>query len=308
MATPTLVQSSKNSSVYPTSPLNLVLKTGTTAGNALIIAVEGAKTTSPYPLAGLNSATSAPTVKDDKGNTYTAIESQINYDGDLGYFVSVFLYHAINVQAGITTLTVTNADANGRPTYNHGLSAQAYEFSGIATAAALDGHASQKTSATTSHSGTITPTAAGDLQFVLGAFRKSSNFFPTTGFTFIDAGRLDGTPNDYWAIAYTNATTTATITNIALTTNVVTVTCANAFAAGQLVTFSGLTTATYLNGQTVIVASASGTQFTAPFTHANDVTHADTGTAAESAGTVTPGFANNQQIISAVAAVSLKHS
>jgi hypothetical protein len=71
----------------------------------------------------------------------------------------------------------------------------------------------------------------------------------------------------------------ATITNVSLTSNVVTVTAANSFVVGGKVSLGGLTSATFLNGQTLTVASASATQFTANFTHANYASHSDTGTA-----------------------------
>jgi hypothetical protein len=73
---------------------------------------------------------------------------------------------------------------------------------------------------------------------------------------------------------------TDTITNIALVSNVLTVTAANNLQSGQSVTFSGIATSTYLNGQTIRVLTASGTQFTASYTHANDPSHPDTGSAA----------------------------
>lgn len=86
-------------------------------------------------------------------------------------------------------------------------------------------------------------------------------------------------------VSFTGATTAtflnvATTTNIALTSNVVTVTCANAFLVGQTIKLAGLTTATFLESQILTVVSASSTQFTAAFTHANYVSAADTGTAA----------------------------
>src|SRR5271168_494211 len=62
--------------------------------------------------------------------------------------------------------------------------------------------------------------------------------------------------------AHANFPNTATITNVALTTNVVTITAANVFIPGQSVTLSGLTVATFLNGQTLVIATASGSQFT----------------------------------------------
>jgi hypothetical protein len=68
---------------------------------------------------------------------------------------------------------------------------------------------------------------------------------------------------------------TASITNISIASNVLTVTVspANAasanFAPGFQASFSGLANATFLNGQTVTVSAVTSTTITAPFTHAN---------------------------------------
>jgi hypothetical protein len=73
----------------------------------------------------------------------------------------------------------------------------------------------------------------------------------------------------------------ASISNIALTSNVVTVTtsAAHGFSTGNTVYLTGLTTATYLNGQVLTIASTpTTTTFTASFTHTNDTSHSDTGT------------------------------
>jgi pectate lyase-like protein len=76
---------------------------------------------------------------------------------------------------------------------------------------------------------------------------------------------------------------TATITNVALTSNVLTVTATNSFTRGVDVvpSFSGLTTATFLNGTSCqgSLTSVSGSTFTCPYTHANYSSAADTGTA-----------------------------
>lgn len=72
---------------------------------------------------------------------------------------------------------------------------------------------------------------------------------------------------------------TATITAIEVANNVVTVTCNNGFSAGASILLSGLTAATFLNSQTVTVASATADYFTANFTHANYTKASDTGTA-----------------------------
>ena len=72
----------------------------------------------------------------------------------------------------------------------------------------------------------------------------------------------------------------ATITNVQVLGNILTVTAANTFmAGGTIYNFSGLTTATFLNGQTVTIQTASGTQFTAQYTYPDYPSAPDTGTA-----------------------------
>lgn len=61
----------------------------------------------------------------------------------------------------------------------------------------------------------------------------------------------------------------------------------NNFKAGQNITFASIKTATFLNGQTITVASASATQFTASFSHA-DYAAADSGTVVFLAAVPTP--------------------
>lgn len=70
------------------------------------------------------------------------------------------------------------------------------------------------------------------------------------------------------------------ITNVALTSNVATLTVANstgALVAGNSYTITGLVTATFLNGQTVTLLTANATTITFAFTHANYGSAADTG-------------------------------
>lgn len=116
---------------------------------------------------------------------------------------------------------------------------------------------------------------------------------------------FDSVINTGWV--YEFAPMGAQITNVALTTNVVTITAKNNLAAGDIVQLGGITTATFLNGQnvTVLAGGLSATSFTANFTHANYGTAGDTGYVLpvvyasglpyqgnlqilESAGTVTP--------------------
>jgi hypothetical protein len=61
----------------------------------------------------------------------------------------------------------------------------------------------------------------------------------------------------------------------------VTIDAANSFTPGQMVTISGLTTGTYLNGQTLIVLSTglSSSQFECAFANGDVAQTADSGTA-----------------------------
>lgn len=94
-----------------------------------------------------------------------------------------------------------------------------------------------------------------------------------------------GPPFSWWwnseSLALTCSTTalTGTITNVAITTNVLTLTTTQTFPVGTYVLFSGLTTATFLNGLGAVVASSNGTTTTFNnFNHANYGSAADTGT------------------------------
>jgi hypothetical protein len=89
-----------------------------------------------------------------------------------------------------------------------------------------------------------------------------------------------GYPGNFIPATYQKVVS-ATITNLALTSNVVTITAANTFAAGDLVTLAGLTHTAALNGKilTVLAGGLSGSSFTANLTHADIVSAAETGTA-----------------------------
>lgn len=88
-----------------------------------------------------------------------------------------------------------------------------------------------------------------------------------------------------FTINVANRQLVAEITQVAITTNVLTVTANNNFQPTQQVLLNGLTTATFLNGQTVTITSnISGTAFTANFTHADYTQALDTGTATLTSG------------------------
>ena len=83
----------------------------------------------------------------------------------------------------------------------------------------------------------------------------------------------------------------STITAVSIVNNTLTVTANNEFSVGQMVLLSGLTNATFLNGKTVQVLTASDTDFTALFVYDTDSDvdytplYPDTGTA--SSGNIT---------------------
>lgn len=92
-----------------------------------------------------------------------------------------------------------------------------------------------------------------------------------------------GPPFSWWwnvaELGFTCNTTpnSSTITNIAITGGIVTITTNNTFAVGNVLTPSGIGTANFLNGQLLIVLTASATQITAKVSFANYGSTADTG-------------------------------
>jgi hypothetical protein len=82
-------------------------------------------------------------------------------------------------------------------------------------------------------------------------------------------------------IASNNTAGAVAITAFSITSNVVTLTAANSFTAGELVGITGMGVATFLNGLsfTVLGTGLSSTQFQVAFTNANVSTTGDSGTA-----------------------------
>lgn len=122
-----------------------------------------------------------------------------------------------------------------------------------------------------------------------GAFNAVFSFNALTricgwsgGFTIVSV------PDQFHFTFAAPANTSATVTNIAITGNVLTVTAANSFKVGQVVAFTGVGTNTFLNSQQATISTASGSQFTAAFAHADVASGVDTGTAAVCSGA--PGF------------------
>jgi hypothetical protein len=92
-------------------------------------------------------------------------------------------------------------------------------------------------------------------------------------------------PFDWWwnsqEISFTCSTVppVANITNVAITSKIVTLLMTNTFVQNDQVLIAGLTGAAFLNGAVLTVLTSSGSQITAFFNHADYVSTADTGTA-----------------------------
>jgi len=99
----------------------------------------------------------------------------------------------------------------------------------------------------------------------------------------------------------------AAITNLALTSNVITITAKNNFAAGDIVVLSGLTVNTALNGisLTVLAGSLSATQFTANFTAGNIGSAAELGFCTPTSYATGKPFQGNLQIFQVPSAGAL---
>ncbi len=149
-------------------------------------------------------------------------------------------------------------------------------FSGNAT---LSGNLTFTGTETSNNTCSLTTTTAATAAGTVGAspLQQWNGTYWTSG----------ASTTDTWSAKNSIATpATCTISNVAETAgNVVTLTVSGvtgftAGAAGTTVTFSGLTTATWLNGQNVTLTTASGTTmtFTDPTSHGTQASHAEAGT------------------------------
>lgn len=171
-----------------------------------------------------------------------------------------------------------NSPVTGALTFNSAITAKA----GVVTGKLSNMYIVDGVEFTTIPSAILAAKTAGggEVYIPSGTYSVASPIFLPSNITLRGAGSKKTILNTSGTVGFDIFTNVAQITNIALTSNVVTVTCANAFAAGDSVKFGLVATNTFLNGQTVTVSTASATQFTAAFTHANVVSVADSGVAA----------------------------
>jgi hypothetical protein len=99
-------------------------------------------------------------------------------------------------------------------------------------------------------------------------------------------------PAPYGICAQASCGSVASITAFSIASNVVTFQAANAFAAGQTVSISGLSTGTFLNGvtMTVLATGLSSSQFECYFSSPDTPSSSDSGTAFPAAPSQTPVF------------------
>lgn len=126
-----------------------------------------------------------------------------------------------------------------------------------------------------------------DLDFIVDRLCEPARIFPIPGSFWPADQYVANSVEIFFTAGYDPSPTKtpdvrtagAVITNVAITGNVATIGANNNFTAGQSVVISGLTTAPFLNGQTLVVATATPGQFTAAFVHADYVSAPDTGAA-----------------------------
>ncbi len=141
--------------VVSASPLTLTFSANVTAGNAIIVMVNG--------------ASGSYSISDNRGNTYTRDATASLVANDLG----VAIFCALNVAAGATTITLT------LPAWS--ATARALEVSGLLTSATLDKTATNTdaTGHTNPTSGTTAATTQAD-EFVVAVFCTNSGKNPLT--------------------------------------------------------------------------------------------------------------------------------
>lgn len=124
-----------------------------------------------------------------------------------------------------------------------------------------------------------------DLDFVVDRKTELARIFPIPGSFWPPDQYVADSVEIFFTAGYDPSPTAspdkhyagAALTNVEVTGNVLTVLVPNDFTAGKSVSFQNVATATFLNGQTVVLITATPTQITAAFTHADYPSTADTG-------------------------------
>ena len=125
------------------------------SGSAIIVAILSA-----------GGFTSAPTISDNKSNTYTIIDS----DQGVGATSNCAWWVCANAASGTNSISVANGGK---------ITMFAIEESGLATSSIIDAHAlnTNQAGTTTPTSGNVSPTATNDIAYAFHAAGSSTNTF-----------------------------------------------------------------------------------------------------------------------------------
>jgi hypothetical protein len=156
-ATPAFVQGATNLSGSPFVGQAVPFPSNVTAGNCIVVAI-------------LERSTGTYTVTDTQGNTYTRVAHDTSQGSNN---CSVFV--ALNVAGGATTVTANLSGGTFALTTIH-------EYSGVATASALDAQATEGGGASPATVGPIT-TTTGDLIFTIFCCSNQNPVSSVSGYT-----------------------------------------------------------------------------------------------------------------------------
>lgn len=190
-----IVQTAKNQSAYQVQPLPVTLKAATTAGSYIAVAVEAQKSGYPYASGSIAANTTAPTITDDKGNVYTLVDSLVSLAQDsgiiqpdaAGYFQSIYFYVS-NAPAAAGTQTISvgafytdeynspplSPPVIGRPVFDGGLHAQAFEVAGLSSGVDQHGNGAVYAPTNTSLGPNLLTTSGAAVIFEVGVLLDSA--------------------------------------------------------------------------------------------------------------------------------------
>ena len=206
-----ILQKSKNFTVYPEIPLQVVLPNAVTAGSYLVVVVFGHRTPNPFNTNALSTVTVHPVVYDDMFDTFTLIDDVVNLYQELsvsppiaapdasGYFPSVYTFVAKVVYGSfsppvyshIVTVTDPGLAANssppissppyalGRPIFDGGLEAVVFEIAGLGTG--VTAHGNVTGDGNPLGHGLVTPGSTNSLVLEIGILMDSTTISPAPG-------------------------------------------------------------------------------------------------------------------------------
>ena len=201
-----ILQKSKNYTVYPETPLKVVLPAAVTAGSKLAVLVMGHRTSYAFNVSSLATETVAPVIYDDKFDAFSLIDSVVNLSQETGSsppivspdasgnYPSIYAFFA-SATTGAQAVSIVDAGlaasssppvnsppiALGRPVFDSGLEAVVFEIAGLSSG--VTGHAHATGDASALGYGILTPGSASSLVLELGMLIDSFSISPFPGST-----------------------------------------------------------------------------------------------------------------------------